>query len=445
MAREFQNRDTRDTIYAISTAPGRAAIAVVRISGPDAGAALRAIAGKLPDPRKAALRKIKDHAGGEIDQALVLWFPEPSSETGEDVVEIHLHGGRAIIDATLAALAHVPGLRAAEAGEFTRRAVENGKLDLTRAEALADLIDAETPSQRRQALKQYQGTLAELYEDWRARLISVLAWAEAAIDFAEEDLPDDIEARLRAPVEQLLAEMRRHLDDSRRGEITREGLFLTVIGAPNAGKSSLVNVLARRDIAIISETPGTTRDVLETRLDLEGYVVHLADTAGLRETSDAIESEGVRRALARAQASDMTLLVLDGTAHDPFAGIDQAAVARATVSVWNKCDLPWPAPRNGLRISARTGEGLEALISMLGEQVRRLLERPREAPVMTRARHRESVAAAAEALSRALAARESELMAEDLRLALRAIGRLTGRVDIEELLDTVFRDFCIGK
>lgn len=391
------------------------------------------------------MRTLRDGAGAWIDQALVLWFPGPGSETGEDVVEFHLHGGRAISEAALAALASVPGLRAAERGEFTRRAVENGKLDLTRAEALADLIDAETPAQRLQALRQYQGALADLYEDWRARLIAVLAWVEAAIDFSDEELPEGIEDRLHAPIEVLHAEMTRHLDDARRGEITREGLFLTVIGAPNAGKSSLVNALARRDVAIVSEIPGTTRDIVETRLDLGGYVVHLADTAGLRQTGDVIEREGVRRALARAAASDMTLLVLDGTAVDPFAGLDAAAIAQAGVIAWNKCDLYWPAPREGLRISARTGEGLDTLLEILREQVSARLERAREAPPMTRARHRECVTAAAEALARALDQRESELAAEDLRLALRAVGRLTGRVDIEELLDVVFRDFCIGK
>jgi tRNA modification GTPase len=436
----------RDTIYAVSTAPGRAAIAVLRVSGSHASDALVALSGgALPLPRKAALRTLRDGAGAWIDQALVLWFPGPASETGEDVVEFHLHGGRAIIDAALAALAAVPGLCAAEAGEFTRRAVENGKLDLTRAEALADLIDAETPAQVRQALRQYQGALADLYEDWRVRLVAVLAWAEAAIDFSEEELPEDIEQRLRTLIAALHAEMMKHLDDARRGEITREGLFLTIIGAPNAGKSSLVNALAQRDVAIVSDIPGTTRDIVETRLDLSGYVVHLGDTAGLRNTGDVIEREGVRRALARAAASDMTLLVLDGAAADPFAGIDETAVARASVTVWNKCDLPWAEPREGLRISCRTGEALDALLLILREQVRVRLETPREAPPMTRARHRECVAAASEALARALDQRESELVAEDLRLALRAIGRLTGRVDIEELLDVVFRDFCIGK
>jgi tRNA modification GTPase len=436
----------RDTIYAVSTAYGRAAIAVVRVSGPNASRALCSLAGEpLPAPRTAALRRIKNAGGDAVDQALVLWFPESASETGEDVAEFHLHGGRAIVEAVLHELAAVPGLRGAAPGEFTRRAVENGKLDLTRAEALADLIDAETPAQQRQALRQYQGALAELYESWRAHLIGVLAWAEAAIDFSEEELPADLDERLRPPVTALLAEMQSHLDDSRRGEITREGLFLTIIGPPNSGKSSLLNALARRDIAIVSETPGTTRDILEARLELAGYVVHVADTAGLRTSSDAIESEGVRRALARAAASDMTLLVLDGSARDPFSGLDRDAVARATFTVWNKRDLSWPSPREGLRISAETGAGFDSLLDSIAEEVRARLERVREAPPMTRARHRENVAAAAEALARALDQDQRELVAEDLRLALRAIGRLTGRVDIEELLDTIFRDFCIGK
>ena len=433
----------KSTIYALASAPGRAGVGVVRVSGPQAGRVLAALAGTLPPPRKAVLRRltIENEA---IDEAIVLWFAAPASFTGEDCAEFHIHGGRAVREALFRFFDGF-GLKPAEPGEFSRRAVENGKLDLTRAEAIADLVDAETESQRRQALRQHDGLLADLYEGWRSALIVALARAEAAIDFSDEDLPADLEQRLRVPVQSLRAEMQRHLDDSRRGEITREGLFLTIIGAPNAGKSSLVNALARRDIAIVSEIPGTTRDILETRLDLAGYVVHVADTAGLRETSDAIESEGVRRALARAAVSDMTLLVLDGSARDPFAGLDGDAVANAALTVWNKSDLPWHAPREGMRISAKTGAGLDALLTSLAAEVRKRLERPREAAPMTRARHRENVAAAIEALSRALDQSESELMAEDLRLALRAIGRLTGRVDIEELLDTVFRDFCIGK
>ncbi|HEX9158837.1 MAG TPA: tRNA uridine-5-carboxymethylaminomethyl(34) synthesis GTPase MnmE, partial [Rhizomicrobium sp.] len=372
-------RSAGDTIYAVSTAPGRAAIAVVRASGARASDALRTIAGEpLPVPRTATVRPLKCGRGDFIDQALVFWFPAPASATGDDVAEFHLHGGRAVLDALLQTLATLPGLRTAEPGEFTRRAVENGKLDLTRAEAIADLIEAETPAQQRQALRQYQGGLLELYEDWRLRLISVLAWAEAAIDFSDEDLPADLEQRLRAPVDVLHAEMRRHLDDSRRGEITREGLFLTIVGAPNVGKSSLLNALARRDIAIVSERPGTTRDILETRLDIAGYMVHVADTAGFRETFDEVELQGVSRARVRAASSDITLLVLDGSANDPFADLDSETVARATITVWNKSDLPWHGPRDGLRISAKTGERLDDLLGRIAEEVRARFERPRE-------------------------------------------------------------------
>ncbi len=435
-----------DTIFALSTAPGRAGIAVVRVSGTGAREAWRALtASAVPEPRRAVLRRIRDQDGEHIDEALALFFAGPASATGEDVVEFHLHGGRAISEAVLRALSQVPGLRAAEAGEFTRRAVLAGKLDLTQAEALADLIDAETEAQRKQALRQYEGGLAALYEGWRAELIRVAAWAEAAIDFPDEDLPQDLDAKLHAPITALLHDMRAHLDDSRAGEIVREGVMLTIIGAPNAGKSSLLNALAKRDVAIVSETPGTTRDVVEVRLDLGGVLVHCADTAGLREARDTIEAEGVRRALARAADSDMTLLVLDGSAADPFAGLGAEVVARATLTVWNKRDLAWPCPRDGLAISARTGEGLEALTARLSEQVQnRLARRTADAP-MTRARHREGVTQAVAALARAEQATAPELVAEDLRLALRALGRITGRVDIEELLDVVFRDFCIGK
>jgi len=378
---------------------------------------------------------------GEIDRGLALWFPGPASFTGEDCAEFHVHGGRAVVEAMLAALAAQPGLRPADPGEFTRRAVENGKLDLTSAEALADLIDAETQSQRRQALRQYEGALYALYEDWRARLIRASAWAEASIDFSDEELPDGVLAETNTVLNKITKEVQNHLDDSSSGELVREGLHLTVIGLPNAGKSSLINALARRDVAIVSETPGTTRDVIEARLDLGGYLVTVADTAGLRASPDAIEQEGVRRALARAEAADLVLLLLDGSAPDT----DLADLPRADLIVWNKADLPWPRPNEGLRLSLKTGEGLAALLETLTAKVRARLERHSDSPPLTRARHRHALEEALAALRRAIQADESELMAEDIRLALRALGRITGRVDIEDVLDVVFRDFCIGK
>jgi tRNA modification GTPase len=428
-----------DTIFALSTASGRSGVAIIRVSGPDAGRALERLSGEAkPAVRLAALRRFRD-ASGEIDRGLVLWFEGPASFTGEDSAEFHVHGGRAIVEAMLSALAAIPGLRPAEPGEFTRRAVENGKLDLTRAEALADLIDAETEGQRRQALRQYEGVLYGFYESWRTRLIAAVAWAEAAIDFADEEIPEDVFGEARTAIGEIAVEIQGHLDDRHRGELVRDGLKLTVIGNPNAGKSSLVNALAKRDVAIVSEVAGTTRDVIEVRLNLGGYLVTLADTAGLRETSDAIESEGVRRALARAEAADLVILLQDGTA------AKGAAFEGADLVVWNKADLPWPEPHEGLKLSLKTGEGLDALLAALTAKVAQKLEAPAEAPPVTRARHRHALEEAAVALVRAGAATEPELMAEDARLAMRAIGRITGKVDVEDLLGVIFRDFCIGK
>jgi tRNA modification GTPase len=428
----------RDTIFALATAPGRAGIAVLRVSGPHASRAIERLTRKsVPAPRKAVLAGFFDEAGRPLDRGLVLFFAGPASFTGEDMAEFHIHGGRASVEALSAALS-AAGARPAEPGAFTRRAVENGKLDLTQAEAIADLVAADTDAQRRQALRQYDGALADLYEGWRGALIRASAWAEAAIDFSDEELPADTLAQAQAAIRAILGEIRRHLDDSARGERLREGLLLTVIGPPNAGKSSLVNALARREVAIVAETAGTTRDVIEVRMDLGGYPVTLADTAGLRDAAEAVEAEGVRRARARAEAADLVLLLLDAGSDAPPPDV------RADLTVWNKVDL---RRRDGLAISVKTGEGLDALIAALTAKVRDRLEAPGEAPTLTRARHRRALEDAAQALAAALAAPPArpELLAEDMRLALRALGRLTGRVDIEELLDAVFRDFCVGK
>jgi len=438
----------RDTIFALSSAAGRAGVAVVRVSGPATSKAVHALTGpKVLVPRQAHFLPLHDSAGEPIDRGLVLWFAAPASFTGEDVAEFHVHGGRAVIDALLRALGGLAGLRPAEPGEFTRRAVENGKLDLTRAEAIADLVDAETDAQRRQALRQYDGALADLYEDWRTRLIRASAWAEAAIDFADEEIPDSAYAESRVHVRDILQDIQTHMDDGGRGEILRDGLCLTVIGLPNTGKSSLFNALAKREAAIVAPTPGTTRDIVEVRLDIGGYPVILADTAGLRETGEAVEAEGVRRAHVRAQSSDLVLLLLDGTAADPFFGLSPEVIARADLTVWNKADLPWPQPREGLTISAKTGDGIQALIAALSGKITEKLEAKTCSPPLTRARHRSALEDASGALMRALAAPRGspELMAEELRLATRALGRITGRVDVEDVLDVIFRDFCIGK
>lgn len=432
-----------DTIFALSSAPGRAGVAVIRVCGPAAKDVLERLGGRVPQPRQAVLRRLSD--GEPIDQGLVLWFPGPRSFSGEDMAEFHVHGGRAIVERMLRAIGALPGCRPAEPGEFTRRAVENGKFDFTQAEAIIDLIDAETEAQRRQALRQFGGALAQLYESWRTRLIKASAWAEAEIDFSDEDLPGDVMRRSRGEVEEIIEQIQSHVDDSGRGEMVREGLFLTVIGPPNAGKSSLINALAKRDVAIVAETAGTTRDVIEVRLNIGGYVVIMADTAGLREAADAVESEGVRRALARAEQSDLVLMLFDSSSNDPEAGLSAEALAKADLVVWNKADLPSPAARDGLKLSLKTGSGLDVLLAEIERLVAQRLEVGREAPVLTRARHRHALEEALGALRRGLDAQDAELFAEDLRLATRAIGRITGRVDVEELLDVVFRDFCIGK
>lgn len=426
------------TIYALSSAPGRAGVAVVRVSGPGAGDAVTALAGALPAPRRAMLRTL-GWQGKRLDQGLVLWFPAPASFTGEDCAEFHVHGGRAVRNALFAAFEEL-GLKPAEPGEFSRRAVENGKLDLTRAEAIADLVDAQTEAQRRQALRQHDGALADLYESWRAGLIAALGRVEAAIDFSDDGVEETEIAAARKRASEISQQIQKHIDDSGRGEALREGLRLTVIGPPNAGKSSLVNALARRSVAIVSDIPGTTRDVIEVRLDLGGFLVLVADTAGLRAATDAIEAEGVRRAISHA-GGGMTLLLLDGSLDDPRAGLPPDMPA-PDLTVWNKADLGFA--REGLCISLKTGTGLEELQNVLRQRLEEKLGG--DAPALTRPRHRLALREALASLRHGLeVSRSAELFAEDLRLAMRAIGRITGRVDVEELLDFVFRDFCIGK
>ncbi|PPR72776.1 MAG: tRNA modification GTPase MnmE [Alphaproteobacteria bacterium MarineAlpha3_Bin2] len=461
------------TIYALASAGGRAGIAVIRVSGPEAAAALTALAGNggaaAQDHPRRATRALLDDPGtsAPIDDGLVIWFPAPNSFTGEDVSEFHLHGGPAVITGVLEALAAMAGLRMATPGEFTRRAFENGKMDLTAAEGLADLIDAETVAQRRQALRQLEGELGRLYEDWRQRLLGALAHGEAGIDFSDEDLPAGIEAAARKDVAQLERAIADHLKDGRRGERLRDGYHIAIIGPPNAGKSSLLNQLARRDAAIVSSTAGTTRDVIEVHLDLGGYPVTVADTAGLRDVgekgdtvqgsgNDEIEAEGIRRARAHAADADLRLAVFDGEAWPEADPATVGLVDDSTIVVINKCDLaPLAAPlavneQAALAISALTGDGIEGLLETITERVAALMNAAASpAPALTRTRHREALEECRAALGRFLAleagAGTPELAAEDLRLAARALGRITGRVDVDDVLDVIFRDFCIGK
>lgn len=440
-----------DTIYALATAPGRAGVAVLRISGPQAGPTLIALSGKaLPAPRLATLRRLIDPQDGEtLDQALLLWFPGPASFTGEDVAELHLHGGRAVIAGVTAALSRLPGLRPAEAGEFTRRAFAAGKLDLTGVEGLADLVDAETAAQRRQALRQMGGALAQRVEGWRDRLLRLLAHAEADIDFPDEDLPGGLADRVADGVRALAAELSVVLADGHRGERLRDGLHVVIVGAPNVGKSSLLNALARRDAAIVSHLAGTTRDVVEVHLELGGYPVILADTAGLRDGGDVIEQEGMARARARAQNADIVLAVVDGARLPAVEAETLALLDQRSLLLVNKCDVAAAIPveitgRPTLALSARSGEGLDRLLTALTARCAELFAGAEDGAI-TRARHRAALEECRDRLQDALRASAPELAAEDLRLAARGLGRITGRVDVEDLLDIIFRDFCIGK
>jgi tRNA modification GTPase len=409
------------------------------------------LAGGLPPPRVAQRRRLVDpHSAEVLDEGLILWFPAPRSATGEDVAELHLHGSRAVLAAVMQALARL-GLRLAEPGEFTRRAFLNGKLDLLQAEAVADLAAAETEAQRRQAMRQLGGELGEVYRGWRDRLTRILAHFEAAIDFPDEDLPPEIEDRILGETEALVAEIERHLADGHRGERLRDGIDVAILGPPNAGKSSLLNRIARRDAAITSPIPGTTRDVIEVAIDLGGYPIVLADTAGLRDSADAIEQEGKRRAVQRAEKAEIRLFVFD-IAHRADAAGASAWPGADTILVANKIDLvpaadtdlsPPALPVSALPISALTGEGIDKLLTLLGERVAQTYRI--EAPVLTRARHRQALEEAVASLRRSFSAALPELRAEDLRLALRSLGRITGAVGVEDLLDVIFRDFCIGK
>lgn len=530
------DKPANDTIFALSSGRGPSAVAVIRISGPMAEAALKAVSGRTrtPEARQAAFARIRHPQTGEpIDEALVLWFPGPRSETGEDVVELQLHGGRAVVASTLAALSAIDGLRPAEAGEFTRRAFENGKLDLTAVEGLADLVMAETETQRRQAYRQMKGALGARAEEWRRKLIDALALVEAGIDFSDEgDVPKNLAAPAQEVARGLAAEIAGALADSRRGERLREGMVVAIAGPPNAGKSTLLNRIARREAAIVSPYAGTTRDVIEVHLDLDGYPVTLLDTAGIRETDDPVEMEGVRRARERAAAADLVLWVVDASAPVPAGGAaarvpsagvspggeqhaaraaassgqtaegDSGEAAEATVkteelaltpsqAIWlvqNKIDLiSGAAERSELgeqskqrteglfqpneqltgmvnrslneknesgyhtyefkfRLSAVSGEGFGTLLAALAERAAKWLGG--EPALVTRERHRIALERTKEALEHAASpelAERDDLIAEELRTAATSLGRLTGRVDVEDILDVIFRDFCVGK
>lgn len=451
MAEHTQNRAT---IFALSSAPGRAGVAVIRVSGPKVRDVLTRMAPPMPAPNEAAFRTIRHPATREpLDKAVVLFFAGPKSETGEDVAEFQVHGGRAVVAAVLEALATLQGCRMAEPGEFVRRAFEAGKLDLAEVEGLADLVDAETEAQRRQALAQSSGALSRLYEGWRSELLSAMAYLEAALDFSDEaDVSDQSVAHAQTIVANLIPTLTSHLADGRRGEILRDGFRVAILGAPNAGKSSLLNALARRDAAIVSEEAGTTRDVIDVRLDLGGLPVVVSDTAGVRATEGAVEREGIRRSLRAASEADLVLWLFEPGHEDPPAEVSREILDSA-LKVQTKVDLIGPVQVTrpaDLAISTKTGQGVEDLVRRLTEiAAARLGDTPaRDAgPPLTRMRHRAALDACREVLVDLKSADWSatELRAEDVRRAAHALGRITGRVDVEDVLGEIFGRFCIGK
>jgi tRNA modification GTPase len=438
-----------DTIYALSSGRLPAAIAVIRISGPRARFGLETLIGKVPQPRRATHAMVRDlKTNALIDDAVVLWFPGPKSETGEDVAEVHLHGGRAIVAAVFRMLERIEGFRPAIAGEFTRRALYHGKLDLAAVEGLGDLVAAETEAQRRQAMAQFRGALSGQVEAWRERLIAALANLEAAIDFVDEgDVPEDLLAPAVATGRELAGEIRVALDDAERGERLREGFVVALTGPPNVGKSTLLNRLAQRDVAIVTDVPGTTRDPIEVALDLGGVPVVLVDTAGVRETSDRVEAEGVRRAVARAADADLVLWLVEAGDPNP----PSPPQAKRVRVVRTKTDLVDSETQRRLSasdsncISATEDTGIDSLLKFLTNEAGALAGEP---AVITHARQRHALAEAAARIEAGIAmARpgQEEIVAEEFRLAARALGRVTGRVDVEDVLDLVFRNFCIGK
>jgi len=439
------------TIFALSSGRPPSAIALVRVSGPQAGKIVTALAGKLPPPRMAARALLRDVGQRPIDDAVVLWFPGPASATGEDVAEFHVHGGRAVLAALFAALSAFEDVRPAEPGEFTRRAFENGKLDLTEAEGLDDLIHADTDRQRRQALRQLKGLLGDKARDWRTRIIEASALIEAGIDFSDEgDVPTELIAPALAKVKALRTEIEEVLAGQGRSERLRDGLVVAIAGPPNVGKSTLMNQLARREVAIVSPHAGTTRDVIEVQLDLDGYPVTVIDTAGIRETDDPVEQEGVRRARARAADADLVLWLSDS----PQVAIDQDGVAPIW-TVRNKIDLEEAGrslaeavmPGQGIfQISASRGDGVPELIAALVGFAQRYFGGA-EGGLISRTRQRKLLQETVASLQRCISVigQGEELAAEELRAAAHSLGRLLGRVDVEDILDVIFREFCIGK
>lgn len=427
-----------DTVYALSTAQGKAGVAVIRVSGPSAFEGCQRLCGDVPEPRRAALRVLHDEAGGRLDQALVLTFAENESFTGERTVEFQLHGSIAVVSAVLAALGRIEGMRPAEPGEFTRRALENGRLDLSQVEGLADLIDAETEAQRKQALRVFSGALGRKCEAWRASLIRAVALLEATIDFADEEVPVDVSPEVTTLVCDVIDALEKEIAGGLVSERIRTGFEVAIVGAPNVGKSTLLNALAGREAAITSEFAGTTRDVIEVRMDLGGVPVTLLDTAGLRDTSDVVESIGIARAKARATQADLRVFLVEGEDLPEVEPLPDDIVVRAKADIYG-----------GLTdaVSGKTGAGITELV----ERIRSILGvRVAGAGIATRERHCQAMQRGLEALRVVLEVLPdgeavAEIAAEELRVAIRALDSLVGRIDVEIVLDEIFASFCLGK
>lgn len=435
----------QETIFALSSAAGQAGVAVIRVSGDEVKNVYKILTKKENiKNRYVQCNYIYNEEGAPIDQAVTLFFAHPHSFTGEDVLEIQCHGSRAVINAILTRLRQINGCRMAERGEFTRRAVYNNKMDLTSAEGLIDLIHADTEAQRKWAVRQMGGELQKIYDQWREELVHTMAYLEAFIDFPEEEIPPEKMAQIDERTRSLIDKINRHLDDKGRGQSLKNGFQIAIIGAPNVGKSSLINLLAARDVAIVSETAGTTRDIVEVYLDVAGYPVVISDTAGLRETSESIEKEGIRRAIARAEQADLVIVMsLAGHALDEVTA-KTAAAAENVLYVSNKIDK-YPCPvKDAFAISAKTQQGIAELWQAIEDKVVDKMS-ANDSPMLTRMRYKTALSEAAEALKRSLNVPELELKAEELRLAARSLGKITGVVRTEELLDVIFSSFCIGK
>ena len=432
-----------DTIYALASGLGTAGVAVIRVSGPQVLTVLEKLCAlKNPKPNYAYFRAIQS-GKKTLDKGLILYFKAPHSFTGEDVAELQVHGGRGVIQAIMRALSEIPNLRPAERGEYSRRAVINGKMDLTEAEGLLDLVHAETEEQRKQALAQLDGNLGQLYEGWRSQLVHHLAYAEAFIDFPEEEIPPEKESQINHDIADLIQKISTHLSDNRRGERLREGFQIAILGVPNVGKSSLINALTKREVAIVSQTAGTTRDIVEAHLDVAGFPVILADTAGLRESIEEIEAEGIRRAVKRAEGADLILDIQNAADYPNAKKLPKNLANKKIITLWNKSDLlKKKPPKNEHFISAKTGAGITAL----WDEIKQILtDSFSGGTAITRERYRVALTECVAYLQSALNAPALELKTEDLRLSARALGRITGRIEVDELLDVIFRDFCIGK